>query len=248
MSRVLKTGENQITQKFGGSHYGVDVVKKPSSLDSIIAHTAGTVILMASGKKNDTKATGTASYGNYVKIDHGNGYATLYAHMDTVAVKKGQAVTKGQVIGTMGNTGRSFGAHLHFEVRKDNVRIDPTPYLDADLPGTAAAKPKDIYSEEIKAFQAAAMADGIALPNHGANGWWGPESEKASRTGVVKSRLPAYKYKNLTKIVQRLVGVRVDGYCGEDTDAAIRAWQKKNGLEVDGAFGPACWQHYLKVD
>ena len=38
------------------------------------------------------------------------------------------------------------------------------------------------------------------------------------------------------------------GYCREDTDAAIRAWQKKNGLEVDGAFGPACWQYYLGVE
>lgn len=245
MSRVLKTGENRITQKFGGSHYGVDVVKQPGSLDSIIAHTAGKVILMAAGKKNDPKATGTASYGNYVKLDHGNGYATLYAHLDTVEVKKGQQVAKGQVLGTMGNTGHSFGAHLHFEVRKDNERIDPTPYLNADLPLPKPAA-KEKYSEEIKAFQTAAIADGIPLPKYGANGYWGAESEKAAKTGVVKKRL-IYRYRNLTRIVQRIVGVRVDGYCGKDTDAAIRAWQKKKGLQVDGAFGPSCWKTYLGV-
>ena len=247
MSRVLQKGNNQITQKYSSKHKGVDVVKQPGSVENIIAHTAGTVVLLAAGKKNDPNATGTASYGNYVKLDHGNGYATLYAHLESVAVKKGQRVAQGQVIGRMGNTGRSFGAHLHFEVRKDNERIDPTPYLNASLPGADATKPKEKYSEEIRAFQAAAIADGIALPNHGANGWWGPESEQATKTGVVKSRLPDYQYHSLTKIVQKTVGVRVDGYCGKDTDVAIRNWQKKNALAVDGAFGPACWHKYLGV-
>ena len=89
---------------------------------------------MATGHKNNTKSTGTASYGNYVKIDHGNGYSTLYAHLASVSVKKGQIVKQGQVIGMMGNTGNSYGAHLHFEVRKGNNKIDPTPYLEKDLP------------------------------------------------------------------------------------------------------------------
>lgn len=246
MSRVLKTGENQITQAYSSTHNGVDIVKQKSSIDSIIAHSDGTVILLATGKENSKTARGTASYGNYVKIDHGSGYATLYAHLDSVAVKKGQYVKRGDVIGVMGNTGHSFGAHLHFEVRKDNKRIDPTPYLNADLPGGRAENPTQKYSEEIKKFQQAAIADGIPLPKHGANGWWGAESEQASKTGVVKQR-ESYRYNNLTKIVQTAVGVRVDGYCGKDTDAAIRAWQKKQGLAVDGAFGPACWKKLLAI-
>ena len=88
------------------------------------------------GKKNAKGAAGTASYGNYIKLDHGDGYETLYAHLASVKVKKGQRVRRGEVIGTMGNTGNSYGTHLHFEVRKDGSRIDPTPYLDADLPLT----------------------------------------------------------------------------------------------------------------
>ena len=136
-SRVLKTGENQITQKYNKTtHKAVDLVKYKSQLDTIIAHSDGTVVFCQTGQKNNKLATGDASYGNCVKIDHGNGYFTLYAHLATVSVKKGENVKKGQKIGDMGNTGRSFGAHLHFEVWKNGSRIDPTEYLEADLPST----------------------------------------------------------------------------------------------------------------
>lgn len=133
-SRVLKTGTNQITQKYSTAHKAVDLVKYKSKLDTIIAHSAGKVIFCQTGQKNNTKATGAASWGNCVKIDHGNGYCTLYAHLATVSVKNGQTVKQGQKLGTMGNTGRSFGAHLHFELYKGSTKIDPTPYLEADLP------------------------------------------------------------------------------------------------------------------
>jgi hypothetical protein len=133
-SRVLKTGENQITQKYGNGHNGVDLVKYKSQIDTIIAHSDGKVIFCQTGHKNNQGAKGNASYGNCVKIDHGNGYGTLYAHLATVSVKNGDVVKKGQKIGTMGNTGNSYGAHLHFELWKGAKRIDPTPYLEADLP------------------------------------------------------------------------------------------------------------------
>ena len=66
-----------------------------------------------------------SSYGNYCIINHGNGYATLYAHhMQLPRVKVGDTVSKGQAIGYVGNTGNSFGAHLHFELRVNGVRDD----------------------------------------------------------------------------------------------------------------------------
>lgn len=135
-SRVLKTGKNQITTPYKATHKAVDVVKYKSQLDTVIAHSDGKVVFCQTGCKNNKLAVGNASYGNCVKIDHGNGCCTLYAHLALVYVKLGQTVKCGQEIGTMGNTGRSFGAHLHFEVRKNNERIDPTPYLAADLPDT----------------------------------------------------------------------------------------------------------------
>ncbi len=134
MSRILKTGENQITQKYSKSHEAVDLVKEKNQSDLITAHSAGKVIFVQTGYKNDRGSIGNASYGNCVKIEHEDGYATLYAHLSEVYVKKGEYVKRGQVIGRMGDTGNAYGVHLHFEVQKDNKRIDPTPYLNADLP------------------------------------------------------------------------------------------------------------------
>ncbi|MEG1426780.1 MAG: M23 family metallopeptidase, partial [Oscillospiraceae bacterium] len=80
---------------------------------------------------------------NCVKIQHDNGYSTLYAHMAYITVGYGARVVTGQIIGRMGNTGNSYGAHLHFEVRDgDDDRTDPTPYLNSDLPGEA---PEESY-------------------------------------------------------------------------------------------------------
>ena len=136
-SRVLQKGINRITQGYKNiSHKGIDLGREHIMGEPIIAHSAGTIVSCVSWQKNNKGATGTASYGNYVKIDHGDGYETLYAHLASVKVKKGQRVKRGEVIGTMGNTGNSYGTHLHFEVRKNGSRIDPTKYIDADLPIT----------------------------------------------------------------------------------------------------------------
>ena len=136
MCRVLKCDKYRITQYYSNSHKANDMVKYYNATCTIIAHTEGTVVFCQTGQKNNPNATGNASYGNCVKIKHPNGYYTLYAHMEKVYVKKGQYVSTGQDIGYMGNTGRSFGAHLHFELRtKNDTRINPQPYLDSDLPG-----------------------------------------------------------------------------------------------------------------
>ncbi len=70
-------------------------------------------------------------YGFSVIINHGNGLQTLYSHMTNPAVKAGDRVQRGQVIGLVGSTGNSTGPHVHFEVRKHRVRVDPLPYLPA---------------------------------------------------------------------------------------------------------------------
>lgn len=136
-SRVLKNGKNQITQGYSNSHKAVDLVKYKAETDYIIAHSDGVVVEVVKNY-NKTDKTGN-SYGNYVKIRHTNGYFTLYAHLKykSVTVSVGNKVKEGQLIGYMGNTGHSNGAHLHFEVRnKNNGRINPTPYLNSDLPSS----------------------------------------------------------------------------------------------------------------
>lgn len=68
-------------------------------------------------------------YGNLVEIDHGKGIATRYGHMSKILVSAGARVTRGQVIGLMGSTGRSTGSHLHYEVRMDGRAVNPIPFL-----------------------------------------------------------------------------------------------------------------------
>jgi len=157
LSRVLKIGKNQVTNPYqSGSHDGIDIVKDYYQLDTIVAHSAGTVTYVQKGYGNNTGSTGNASYGNLVKIKHPNGYFTLYAHLDIVAdgITVGTTVTKGQTIGVMGNSGNSYGGHLHFELRNANdIRIDPTPYINADLPGLITeTKEEDMTKAETQAL------------------------------------------------------------------------------------------------
>ena len=72
-------------------------------------------------------------YGNMVILDHGYGYKTRYAHLKKSAVRKGQKVKRGQLIGYIGNSGKTTGVHLHYEVLKNNVQVDPINFLYQDL-------------------------------------------------------------------------------------------------------------------
>ncbi|MCD6090626.1 MAG: M23 family metallopeptidase [Bacteroidales bacterium] len=72
-------------------------------------------------------------YGNIIKIDHGYGYMTVYAHLNKINVRKGQHIKRGQIIGFVGNTGLSTGPHLHYEVRKNDKRVNPIYYFFNDL-------------------------------------------------------------------------------------------------------------------
>lgn len=98
-------------------HEGLDF--SAAEGDDIKATASGIVI--AAGKAPD--------YGNYVKIKHGGGIETRYAHASKLLVKKGDLVNKDQVIALVGNTGRSTGPHLHYEIRLNGRSLDPRKYL-----------------------------------------------------------------------------------------------------------------------
>lgn len=100
---------------YGPGHLGIDITGNTG--DPVIASSSG-VVTMAQGGYN-------YGYGNVVQIDHGNGYVTVYAHLDTIGVSPCSSVFAGQFIGTVGNTGNSFGSHLHFEVREGGANINP---------------------------------------------------------------------------------------------------------------------------
>lgn len=114
-------GRIEISSAFGsrggGRHTGVDL-RNPKGTP-IKAADDGVV----------TYASYSGSYGNIVKLSHGNGLETWYAHCDSMSVSVGQVVSKGEVIATVGITGRATGYHLHFEVRKNGVPQNPMNYL-----------------------------------------------------------------------------------------------------------------------
>jgi len=100
-------------------HPGIDMVQPYGS--EIKATAVGRV----------THAGPLGGYGNCVEIDHGNGVVTRYGHMSEVLVEEGETVEIGEAIGRIGSTGRSTGAHLHYEVRVDGEAVDPERFLTA---------------------------------------------------------------------------------------------------------------------
>lgn len=118
-----------ITQRFGCTELGGEPYKAEcpskrwhSGLD--LAEPAGTPVF-ASDSGVARLYRSTTGYGNHVLLVHGNGYATLYAHLSSFAVEDGQVVKRGEMIGQVGSTGFSTGSHLHFEVRYQADYIDP---------------------------------------------------------------------------------------------------------------------------
>jgi murein DD-endopeptidase MepM/ murein hydrolase activator NlpD len=77
-------------------------------------------------------------YGNMVEIDHGHGVVTRFGHLARISVRPGQHVAAGDVVGLVGSTGRSTGAHLHYETRVDGEPVDPQRFLEAGGDRTAA--------------------------------------------------------------------------------------------------------------
>lgn len=141
MSRILQTKKAEITQHYGNNgHTGVDVVGQGRTIDNVIAHSEGDIIWSQTGQVHNPGSTNNASYGNACKIKHKNGYYTLYAHMDRTTFWNGKHVEKGEVLGRMGNTGNSAGAHLHFEVfNQNNQRVNPEQFIENDLPNLSTA-------------------------------------------------------------------------------------------------------------
>jgi murein DD-endopeptidase MepM/ murein hydrolase activator NlpD len=141
---LLPVANTWIVTAYKSDHQAIDFgflrkynATKP--LPVVAAHD-GYVTLVVNNEVRDI-TSGKKSYGNQVMINNSiDGEKTRYAHLEkgSVTVKVGQKVVRGQVIGIMGNTGYSFGRHLHFEVYKNGIRVNPFAYLD--IPTTKMVK------------------------------------------------------------------------------------------------------------
>ena len=144
------------TRKLNGktvNHKGVDIVRYTTY------NTLATITAIADGTITSVKNTVTGVdhssnlAGNYVVIDHGNGMVTRYFHLKynsiPAAVKVGAKVKKGDTIGYMGNTGDSYGAHLHFQLEQDGTPINGSTYLRGEKVIGEPAKPEDILAADL---------------------------------------------------------------------------------------------------
>ena len=126
------------TTKF---HAGMDFA---SPVGTEIYATGDGVVVRA-----DADASG---YGNHVRINHGYGYLTLYGHMSKINVRPGQKVHRGDVIGFVGNTGKSVGPHLHYEVHKNGQPINPVNFYYSDLSAEDYSRMIELSGTENQAF------------------------------------------------------------------------------------------------
>lgn len=103
-------------------HTGIDLQARTGTP----VHATGAGVITFSGLKGN-------GYGKHIDVNHGYGYETKYAHLSKISVKKGQRVKRGDIIGYSGNTGLSKGPHLHYEIIRNGIKINPIDYFYADL-------------------------------------------------------------------------------------------------------------------
>ena len=133
-----------------GYGYRIDPFTKKPRMHKGMDFTAsrGTPIF-ATGKGIVKRADNRASgYGKHIRIDHGFGYVSLYAHLSKYNVKRGQKVNRGDIIGYVGNTGRSAGPHLHYEIIKDGSKINPLNFYYGNLSPQEFDKLLNIANQE----------------------------------------------------------------------------------------------------
>ena len=128
-THVLESMNEVITNNYSNDHKAIDIVPSDNSEPNIISINNGTVETVVNDiKGTNHKSKGLDTYGNYVKIKQDNGKTALYAHMkyNSIKVNKGEYIKKGEVIGTIGETGNAYGKHLHLEIQnKDNIKENP---------------------------------------------------------------------------------------------------------------------------
>ena len=146
-----------------------------------------------------------------------------------------QHTSKGHIDGISGNVDMNIMYNSIFTAAQPKPAPKPKPAPELSNKNTA-----------VKEWQTAAIADGFKFPKYGADGVWGAECESVAKAAVCKKRL-TYTNRNLTKIVQRKVGVKADGMFGKDTDRAVRNFQKANRLAVDGCVGINTWKKILGI-
>lgn len=151
---IQPVNNKDLKRMASGFGYRTDPVYKTTKFHAGMDFSApvGTEIY-ATGDGIVTRADADASgYGNHVRITHGYGYLTLYGHMSKIKVRRGQKVKRGDVIGYVGNTGKSVGPHLHYEVHKNDQAVNPVNFYYNDLSPEEYSRMIELAGTENQAF------------------------------------------------------------------------------------------------
>lgn len=227
--RVVPRSSKRITQKYKTlSHKGVDIGwSSVEKNNEIHANCKGIVYEIQDNQVNNTKSKGKKTWGNYVYIKHPNGMFTRYAHLKVgIPVKVGQEVDENTIVGIMGNSGNSYGRHLHFEVAtaySSSKRINPTKYLGMPVYTYENKDDPQLYDGKIPKLK------------KGIFGW--RKGDKDINVGYIQEFLNWYLDCKL----------KIDNSFGPATQSQVLIFQKKEGLKTDGVFGPACINKMKKV-
>lgn len=273
--RVINDSTNRITQGYGNGHRGVDLGwRTDESQNRVFSNCQGVVYETLDNIPHGSEKGG--GWGNYVLVQHPNGYFSRYAHLQNgIMVKKGQSVNENTQLGIIGNTGRSTGRHLHFEVQTSSSsadRINPTPYLSKAIYSPAPPKPSG--NTTIKYIQETLNQ----RYNTGLNvdGYYGPNTKKGLvkglqhelnvqfKAGLVEDGIFGARTKascpivrkgasgNITWLIQSMLYCKgystngIDGIYGDGTFNAVCNFQKNNGLIADGICGKNTFEKLFK--
>ena len=132
-------------------------------------------------------------------------------------------------------------------VKKRMISVNGKYIRGYGVPKYNAEPTKSKVNTKVLYWQKAAIADGFKFPKYGADGQWGSECEAVAKKAICKKQVVGYKHINLTKIVQKAVGVTVDGKFGNNTKNAVIKYQKLVGLKPDGCVGLNTWKKILNV-
>lgn len=182
--------------------------------------------------KVHNKAVGGASKSNHLK---GTAADIVVSGVEPKEVAKFL-----ESIGVLGIGLYPWGCHVDTRTKKAFWYGDKQEYRS-----TFGGAPKENLT--VLEWQKAALADGFSFPKYGADGEWGSECEAVAKKVICKKCSWSWKNKNLTKLIQKAVGVEVDGKFGNGTKNAVIKWQKLMGLNADGVVGYNTWKKILGV-
>ena len=151
---IIPIATKDLTRIASGFGLRIHPIYKISKFHSGMDFTAplGTEVYSSGDGTIESVNSGLRGMGNYVVINHGFGYSSLYAHLDSFSVKTGQKVHRGDVIGYVGNTGLSIAPHLHYEIKLNNQNVDPVNYFFNDLSAAEYEKMIEIASKTGQSF------------------------------------------------------------------------------------------------